>query len=214
MSKPIIGDFRSPAGNAPRAAPAPTLDPAVPSKPEHGTIANPAAYESAKANGVITELSAAPAPGAFETTATPEKELTPAEAYQKRLQEAGIDLYQARSIIDAIIVNGFHEESFTLAGRKGTFRTRSYADQMRVSKQLELENPATGYAQSDLIVRYNLAASLVEWAGHKYASNLFEERLLALTGFSGPLVNLLSRELSKFDAKMMLIFSDGAIDSF
>lgn len=196
MNKPMIGDFRSPTGNAPRVVPT-TPDTASTDAPAVPDVTAPLVTETAS-----TEAAA------------PSKALTPAEVYQDRLKEAGIDLYEARSIIDRVIIGGSYEESFQLVGRKGTFRTRSYEDQLRVSRALELENPTTGVAQSDIIVRYNLAASLVEWAGTKYDSKPVAERLDLLNKFPAPLINLLSRELSKFDGKMMLIFSDGAIDSF
>jgi hypothetical protein len=212
---PIVGDFRSTTSNAPRTAPvtvntvegdAPVMSSTALSNVQPGTISDPVQYEAAKARGSISET---PSVG---------KELTPAELYQNRLKDAGIDLLQARSILDAVISGGYYEESFTLAGRKGTFRTRSYANQRRIAKALEVENPATGYAQNELIVRYNLAASLVEWAGNRYYTGndekQFQDKLVGLDDFPGPVITLLSNELAKFDAKMMIVFSDGAIDSF
>lgn len=144
--------------------------------------------------------------------------LTPAETYAKLLKEHNIELKEARAIIDDVIVNGFYQESFTLLGRKATFKTRAYGDQLRVNKALELENPTHSVTVGDLVVRHNLAASLTEWANNKYPSprneEEFQARLAALEFFSAPLINLLSNQLAKFDTKMMVVFSDGCIDSF
>lgn len=184
---PIIGSFRTTANNAPREASTPA-----------------------------SEVSAAP-PAPPEVKPE-EPKLTPAEQYAKLLKENDIELKDARAIVDEVIVGGFYEESFKIAGRKVTFRTRTYADQLRVNKALELENPTHAVTYNDIVVRHNLAASLAEWAGNKYPvarnEEEFQQKLDGLKTFSAPLINLLSNQLAKFDAKMLVIFSDGCLDSF
>jgi hypothetical protein len=204
MSKPpMIGDFRSKPANEERVQPA------------AGTIADPVKYEEAKTAGIIAEIPVVSEPPTDKMETN--KELTPAEEYQKRLKDSKIDLYEARSIIDAILSKGFYEENFKILGRKGVFRSRSYADQLRVNKAIELENPATAPAYNDLIIRHNLAASLVSWDGRTYPvsnDDNIDDKLKMIESLPGPLMNFLSRELSKFDAKMMIVFSDGAVDNF
>jgi hypothetical protein len=149
-----------------------------------------------------------------EPEKTKEEELTPAEAYEKLLTDNNITLSHARSVIDRVITNGFYEEKFSVVGKTGFFKTRVYSDQLRINLALEMENPKLPITQSDLIIRHNLAASLVEWAGKSYRSVDFYQKLKTLEEFPTPVINILSRELSKFDTKIMIIFSDGAIDSF
>lgn len=201
MPAPLIGDFRSAASNAPRA---PEAAPA------------PAVEVTDEDRAVTTGLIDAVAEKSADET--PKKELTPSEHYAERLKSVGLDLYGARSIVDTLITQGYFEDSFVFASRKGVFRSRSYADQLRVSRVLELENPATALAQSEIIIRCHLGASLVEWAGKKFYVGpdeaKMQEKIDSLRSFPAPIINMLSNELSKFDSKMMVVFSDGAVDSF
>lgn len=205
-NRPRIGDFRSKPDNAPRK---PNPDPPRP------------AAEVAKA-----QPSNAPTP----TTAPAEKPtqkddppaeveptLTPKERYAKRLEDEGISVDVARAIFDAVISKGYYEEYVHVGSQRATLRTRLYDDHLRLQTALEMTRPGLVLSQEDMITRYNLAASLYEWRGKAYKHDTdddFDAVMLEIKRMPAPLYSLLVQKLSDFDRKVMLVFSEGATDSF
>lgn len=216
-TRPPIGDFRSAPGNEARrkdpvdpkaqtrsemarpAAPAPTF---MPAKPPAAKPAAPPAEDAGDDGGAPDE---------------PEIQLTPKEAYEKRLEEAKIPLTEALSIFDAVMSKGYYEEYVELRGTRVVLRTRLYEDHLRVQTALELQRPGLVLTQEDLITRYNLAASLYEFRGEPLPHTNdkdFDAVMTLLQKLPAPLYSLLAQKLAVFDRKVMLVFSDGATDSF
>ena len=138
-------------------------------------------------------------------------DLTPVEIYRTRLKEAKIDEKEALVIIDALVSKGYYEEFFHLGTKKGTFRTRSYGATLRLQAELEFRRPQQQGVVDEIISRYNLASSLVEWNGNKYAHETdeeFEKTLLSFKDLGAPLVSFMFNRLAKFDYKISVIFSD------
>lgn len=193
-TRPKIGEFRSAPGNAPRGSMAPS--------PASEEVAAPPVVET---------------PEAKDTKPEAEIPKTPAEIYRERLERAKIDLNHAHTIYDSVLDKGFYEEYIRIRSKRAVFRTRSYDENLRLQTALERESPRLQMNQEELICRYNLAASLYEWDGkvipHKTDED-FENVLKMIVGMPAPLVAMLYDQLSKFDAKIMMIFSDGATDSF
>lgn len=194
-NRPRIGDFRSKPENAPRVtAPAAPAEPKSP-PPSTTTPETPTSEEA--------------------PTTTPEE--SPKDRYRKRLEEAKISWAEAASIYDAVIEKGYYQEFVKVGQHRAVFRTRLYDDTLRLQSALEAARPTLVVTQEDMITRYNLAASLYEWKGEKIPhtnDDDFDKVLDLLKKMPGPLFSLLAQKLAEFDRKTMLVFSDGATDSF
>jgi hypothetical protein len=149
-----------------------------------------------------------------------EDELTPAEAYRKRLERADISLEEASRVFDDMISKGYYEKRVTIKSREAVFRTRTYEDHLRSVAAVETLGPKYAATQQEIQSRHNLAASLVSWNGvtFKTASGdpekEFAATMTALRRMPAPVYSLLLGELAQFDARMFLIFSEGAVENF
>lgn len=170
------------------------------------------------------EVSATPAPtpavdvpvGDAPPAETPK---TPAEVYAERLKDAGISRQEASDIFDDVLTKGYYQETITIKGRRAILRTRTYDDHVRALSAIEMNAPRFQATQEELQARHNLAASLVEWNGTVYKPGRdhekeFETTMAAVKRFPGPVYAMLVAALVKFDAKMFVVFSDGATESF
>ena len=146
--------------------------------------------------------------------------LTPAERYRKRLEEANISLATASAVFDDLIAKGYHEKRVLIKGREAVLRTRTYEDHLRSVSAVEIAAPRFSSTQDELQARYNLAASLISWNGTIYktatgdAEKEFNATMAVLKKMPSPIYALLLGELSKFDAQMFVIFSEGALENF
>ncbi len=194
MARPTIGDFRGSEQNKPR--PPPAAEPATP----------------------VAEPSEAAVPGVEEALAKDLDFLTPAERYRERLKQMKIELKDAEAIYDGVLAKGFYEEYVRLRGdQRAVFRTRMYEDHLRLQTVLEMQKPQLAISQDELITRYNLAASLYEWNGKALKHETdedFDAVMKLVRKLPGPIFTLLSRELSKFDSKVMAVFAEGADENF
>jgi len=185
--KPMIGEFKSKPGNTPRVTAPPAAPPSETPVPD--------------------------APAAAE----PVEELSAAERYRKRLADAKISLPKAHAVYDAVLDKGYYEEYVRIRTRRAVIRTRNYEDQLRIQTALENYQPRTAMGHDEIVSRYNLAASLYEWDGKvlKHDTDAdFDAILLLIRKMPQPLVALLYDALAKFDHQVMIIFSEGATDSF
>ena len=155
-----------------------------------------------------------------ETPIPEEREVTktPAEEYRDRLKASDISLEDATQIFDDVMDKGYHEVSVKL-GRFGraVFHTRQYSDHTRLQETIERLSPKFAMITDDIINRFNLAASLVEWRGKKIPhqdEKDFEAAMDLVMHMPGPAYALLVNELAKIDAKVMVVFSNGAAEAF
>lgn len=150
-----------------------------------------------------------------------------AEMYAKSLEEVGLDISTARTIIDAMLEKGAYEEDALIGGKiHVTFRSRDYGDVHRAMHFLEVENPQYPQAINDLISKYNLAASLKRFNKDVFEfpdrrkepsekiEEAFHKRLDYVTALATPLVQRLMELLVKFDMKVSAALSDGAPEDF
>lgn len=195
MARPTIGDFRGTEQNKPRSPPA-----APPTPTEE--------------KDVTSEAPDAPAVELLKESDF----LTPAEKYRERLKNLNIELKEAEAIYDGVLTKGYYEEYVRLRGaQRAVFRTRMYDDHLRLQTILEMQKPQLAISQDELITRYNLAASLYEWGGKPLkhdSDNDFDAIMVLLKKMPSPIFSVLSRELSKFDAKVMAVFAEGADENF
>lgn len=199
MARPTIGDFRGAEQNKPRPPPA----------QESEEKEDPPKEEPAKTADAVSSAEALIANLDF---------LTPVERYRERLKEMKIDIKDAENIYDAVLSKGYYEEYVRFRGnRRAVFRTRAYEDHLRLQTILEMQKPQLAISQDELITRYNLAASLFEWDGKPLKHETdedFDAVLALIRKFPGPIFSVLARELSKFDAKVMAVFDEGADENF
>ena len=207
-TRPPVGNFRSAPGNSARKdPPAETQKPSAP------------VFVPAKAPPPAPPPVAADEPDAPEESKpdVDEAPLTPREAYEKRLEAAGISREVANSIFDAVMSKDYYEEYIRVGENRAVLRTRMYEDHLRLQTALELQRPGLVLSQEDMITRYNLAASLYEWRGKVLKHDNdddFDKVLNIIKRMPAPVYSLLSQKLAEFDRKVMTVFSDGATDSF
>ena len=197
LSRPPIGNYRSVPGNVPRGSMMPTEP-----LPEPKAEAKVETKEEVESTPKIEE---------------PEVPKTTVELYQERLANAKITMAEAQTIIDAVLQKDYYEEFFEIRGQKGVLRTRSYEDLLRLQAAVETFKPSTQMSQDELMGRYNLAGSLSEWRTQKFKHETdadFQANLDRIKKFPGPIMALMIDQLAKFDAKVMIVFSEGATDSF
>jgi hypothetical protein len=197
MARPTIGDFRGSDQNKPRPPPA------APTEEKEEAAADETA-----------ETSAAEKPNPLKNADF----LTPAEKYRERLKGQEIDLKTAEAIYDSVLTKGYHEEYIRIRGNhRAVFRTRMYEDHLRLQTILEMQKPQLAISQDELITRFNLAASLYEWDGKQLKHETeedFDAVMKIVRRLPGPLFTVLSRELAKFDTKVMAVFDEGADENF
>lgn len=210
--RPLIADLRTRAGNIPRGSmvnPADFINEAAAPPPRQ---AEPP--EAEEPGPPIRNVDAKDAP---EKTEPKPEDLSPAERYRKRLEQAKISLADATAVYDAILDKDYYEEYVRIRNRRAVLRTRSYAEQLRVQTALELARPQTALGHDEILSRYNLAASLYEWDGKPVRHDTdadFENILKLILKLPQPVVSLLYDSLAKFDHKVMVVFSEGCTDSF
>lgn len=151
-----------------------------------------------------------------------------AKAYQEGLEAAGLELGDARSILDNVLFEGGHSETFKIGGKLPVIiRTRVYNDSQRVMRFLESEAPTFPMNVSDLVARYNVAASLEAYGDKtfefpvaskdvsiKQVEDAFHIRLDFLMTLPTPAVDRLITLTGDFDRKITAAFADGAPEDF
>ena len=150
-----------------------------------------------------------------------------AKQYLDSLEQAGVTLPEARAIIDTLLEKGAYEENALIGGKiHVTFRSRDYGDVARAMHFLEVENPQYPQSISDLISKYNLAASLkrynkdiFQFPDRKTATSAdvessFDQRFRYITGLATPVIQRLFELLVRFDTKVAVALSDGAPEDF
>ena len=155
-----------------------------------------------------------------------EEVVAPIKPYKERLADAGISLEYARNVLSHLIDSGGqYAEDVRLSPRTTVrFRTRQFADTMRTYAAIERETPRYADTTDSIQLRYMLAASLEAYGEKTFRfprttdtselDDAFGERLAFVQGLSDFAVRVLAREFSKFDQKIALILSDGAVEAF
>ena len=126
---------------------------------------------------------------------------------------------EASKIIDTMMQTGVYMESVSLTKKLAVvFRTRTPADLDRVSNALNSADPVLASSATNLIVKYNIASSLVSYGPYVFKGKdeddkegAFQAALKYVTmKVPLPVYQMLSNQLSKFDEKCNTVMSDGA----
>ena len=175
---------------------------------------------------------ASPKQEALETseseTADSKKEEDPkkkTQTYRERLKAADITETHAREVMDAVLFDGEYRETINLRENfQVVLRTRAYEDTLRLMRVMEAENPTFPVHVNDIIGRYNVCASLVQYGKTVFTPPEkqteeakeadFEARLQYIFSLPEIAVSKLIDLVSRFDKKIAIIFSEGSIEDF
>ena len=154
------------------------------------------------------------------------EQLEPVVDYQAYLKGEGISEDDAATIVDDLITQGYYEERVTVTKRSTVlFRTRKQNDTLRLQRAIEVQRPLFRDAMDELVVRYNMAASLAAFKDMDFKfpeeddtsdveENLFDVRLNYVAKMPGALFSALSMKLAKFDRKIMTVMREGVAENF
>jgi len=145
--------------------------------------------------------------------------------YEEGLKEAGIDLLEARQIMEHLATHDYYEETYHIGSLSLKLRTRLYRDVVCTQQLIEEQNPTYNMTVSELSARYNLAASLGALGERKFeflsydtdeeaAEELFTKKLRFVMGRPGPIAFKMMRLLHTFDSKIAAVFADGSPEDF
>lgn len=153
-------------------------------------------------------------------------QLEPVVDYQKYLKEEGISEDAAADIVDALLVTGVYQEVIPITKRSTvTFRSRLQEDTLRLQRALEVQRPLFRDAMDEIVVRYNMAASLAAFKDTSFEfpdadtpaekrEDMFDVRLAYVERMPGALFSKLSLKLAKFDRKIMAVMREGVAENF
>jgi len=149
-----------------------------------------------------------------------------AHSYEDILADNDIDKSQAQDIVDAMLSNGYYEDSVPVTKKTTvTLRTRSYEDYKRYLRGLELINPRFVEEQQEIMGRYFLASSIVGFKGEQFVhvaptatpkeiEDAFDVRMEWVAKQPERIVNLLISKLSAFDRTVQIVMSEGVVENF
>lgn len=139
----------------------------------------------------------------------------PEMTYEQRLKAAGITKEDAMRILDALLSQGYYEQTYQLTSKtRVTFRTRGLDAHDDFQHRLEDAAPQYSSTMSLLMSKIYLARSLVALGERKFDPSKPEETLKFLTKMPFVLFNVLCQKLSKFDAATLVAMDEGAIANF
>lgn len=145
--------------------------------------------------------------------------------YEELLEREGITKEEAYVIRDALLVDLYFSQTVFLTENTSVkFRTRSYHDFIRYHQAVERANPFTVAERDEITMRYFLAASLEAYGGTQFefpdsadsaaVEKAFEVRLKFISKLPEAVVEVLGRHLHKFDRKIRIVLSEGAVEDF
>jgi len=210
---PTAGQFMGPTGNGPR----------VPREEKKEAPKVPPILENPEEEINKLERELTEEPEEDRPLTTEEKE----QAYLTGLKEVGLSIEKARSIMEQVLIKGYYEEAERIGPITVRIRTRSYNDTLRAQRYLEAENPTYNMNVQDLVARYNIAASLVQYGDNTFyhpeddpsastdnIESAFADRLRFVMGRPAIVVSKLMALVYQFDLKIASVFSEGAPQDF
>lgn len=148
-----------------------------------------------------------------------------AMTYEELLEREGITKEEAYMIRDALLVDLYYAQTVFLTENTSVkFRTRSYHDFIRYHQAVERANPFTVAERDEITMRYFLSASLEAYGGTQFefpdhsdgpaVEKAFEVRHKFVSKLPEAVVEVLGRHLHKFDRKIRVVLSEGAVEDF
>jgi len=200
---PMIGQFSGPPTNAPRVA---------------------LRRKDEEEDPVTSE---APAEAPKTGKRNPKTSVEVQKAFLEGLEEIGLDVEKARGIMDEILQHGYYKETHILRNKELVVRSRGYRDTLRAQRYLEVENPTYAMNLDEIVMRYNTAASLVQYGDRTFEhpedseestdqqiQDAFEKRRRFLETLPSIMVGKLYTIVYNIDIKLAAIFAEGAPEDF
>lgn len=139
----------------------------------------------------------------------------PEITYAERVKKHDLTLEDALTIISEVFDNGFYEKTYQVTPKHSvTFRTRTTSDQDRVLRRIESDAPQYPASISQLLAKYNIAASIVKFKGEDLSKRDFEDKYKMVANLPEVVLRLLSTKLIKFDQMMLAVLDEGAVENF
>lgn len=148
---------------------------------------------------------------------------SPIERWRESIEAAGLSEEDADKILDAVLASGYYEKTYKLFQGKMTvaLRSRDSASLQRVSDALDAIRTNDVRVHTQMMNRYNLAASLVRYQDKHFKhpganatandrDKAFVERLTFVDTIPAPVLVQLYTLLSKFDNAVFAAMSEGA----
>lgn len=200
---PMIGKFSGPATNAPRTG--------LRRKDEEESPTTPEAQEET--------------PKTYKRN--PKTSVDVQKEFLEGLEEIGLDIEKARGIMDEVLQHGYYKETHTLRNKELIVRSRGYRDTLRAQRYLEVENPTYATNMDEIIMRYNTAASLIQYGDRTFEhpedvedstdqqiEEAFEKRRRFLETLPSIMVGKLNTVVYNMDIKLSAVFAEGAPEDF
>jgi hypothetical protein len=155
-----------------------------------------------------------------------EEALHPKISYEELLKANGITKEEAAKIVDDVLFKGVYTEEVPVSKRvKAAFRTRNARDTIRTMQYLEVAKPIYENHFNEIVATYTLAASLERLGRDAFdfpkkdaptdkIEEAFQNRVSYVSGLPDPVLRLLYLKLGKFDEKIRVVLSEGAIENF
>ena len=146
--------------------------------------------------------------------------------YAERLERNEIKKEEALIIIDALLSQGKYSETVKLGPeRTAKLVTRSTRFNTFLSDTIDIADPQKVGKLNQLMTEYQMAASLVEFCGRELPDlsvgmpedvwrKTLEEKVRFVRTLPSPVFIALCNKLSRFDAKIILVFSEGYDENF
>lgn len=135
--------------------------------------------------------------------------------YEQKIKNHGLTMDGALDIVNAILDNGYYEKEYKVTPRWTVlFRTRNTTDQDRVLRRIEEANPQFPATVTQILAKYNLAASMMRFKNVDFGKKDFEDRMKFVLNLPEVVLRVLTGKLARFDQLMLDVLDEGAIQNF
>ena len=146
--------------------------------------------------------------------------------YEERLKRNDIAKEEALKIVDSLLAGESYVEEVKLGSKASAkFTTRSTRFNSFLADRVDIADPKKVGKLSQLMSEYQLAASIVELNGESWGElkesapeeewvRILESKRERVKLLPSPVFVAVCNHLSRFDAKMILVFSDGYVENF
>lgn len=173
----------------------------------------------------VREFSKKPAEGVVDNNIPTTKQanvstdlIGPVEDTLEYLRENGITDKDIFSLLDTLITTGTITWTYKLFNKIPiTYQMRTTWMNEKLVKALEDEAPKSVALFSEIVAKYNLAGSLVQYGDTKYDvsdTTAYSESMLRVSKMSYPVYSILVKQLALFDKLISVMTSAWAIENF
>lgn len=144
--------------------------------------------------------------------------IAPVDEMLEYIKEEGLTEQDVFTILDSILTSGTVTWTFKLFNRiPVTFKMRPMWVNEMLVKALEDDQPKTVALFSEVVAKYNMAGSLIQFGDKQYdvsTKDNFYVQLNTIGELSYPIYAILVKQLSLFDRLVSLATSNWAVENF